>query len=321
MSATPPLDRRAFLKRGLQTAAVVSGALTAGVALVGCGSGSATSATTTTSPPTPPTAADWRRLASSLAGTLVLPSSGSYATDRLLYNSKFANPRPAGIAYCATTDDVSRCIDFVTLHALDVAARCGGHSYGGYSTCPGLVIDVSPLNSIAVDTSANVAHVGAGARLIDVYDVVGGRGRLLPGGSCPTVGISGLALGGGVGVFARKYGLTCDNLRSVEMVTASGERVVADSSDHADLLWASQGGGGGNFGVATAFEFTVHPMPEVTLFTLQYPWAGAATMLEGWQYWIANAPDELWSNCQLLSQGSYGFFGRSAACTVAPSLH
>ena len=304
------IDRRAFLKRGLQTAAVVTGVLGAGVALSSCGSGQSTSTTTTTSPPTPPTSADWRRLGASLTGTLVVPSSGSYSVDRLLYNSKFVDPHPEGIAYCATSDDVSRCVDFVHRHAIDVAARSGGHSYGGYSSCSGLVIDVSPLNSIAVDTCSNVARIGSGARLIDVYNVVGGRGRLLPGGSCPTVGIAGLTLGGGVGVFARKYGLTSDNLRSVQMVSASGDQLIADASDHADLLWASQGGGGGNFGVATSFEFTVHPMPEVTLFTWQYPWAAAATMLEGWQHWVASAPDELWSNCQLLSQGSYGFLSQ-----------
>jgi hypothetical protein len=172
------------------------------------------------------------------------------------------------------------------------------------------VIDVSRLASITVDAIANTATIGAGARLIDVYNEVGAHNRLLPAGSCPTVGIAGLTLGGGIGVFGRKYGLTTDNLRSLDVVTADATLVRANENTHADLLWASRGGGGGNFGVATSFTFDVHPMPEVTLFTLQYPWGVAAAMLEAWQEWITTAPDEVWSNCQILSQGTYGFLGQ-----------
>ena len=145
----------------------------------------------------------------------------------------------------------------------------------GYSSCDGLVIDVSRMSDISVDTGTNSATIGAGAQLIDVYNVLGSHDRLLPGGSCPTVGIAGLALGGGIGVFGRKYGLTRDNLRAVSLVTADARHVRADALDHSDLWWASRGGGGGNFGVATSFTFDVHPMPEVTLFTLQFPWDAA----------------------------------------------
>jgi hypothetical protein len=168
------------------------------------------------------------------------------------------------------------------------------------------------MSSISVDAVANTARVGAGARLIDVYNVIGNAGRLLPGGSCPSVGIAGLALGGGIGVFGRKYGLTADNIRSVTVVTADARVVTADESTYGDLYWACRGGGGGNFGVVTSFEFNVHPMPEVTLFTLQYPWAAASHMLSAWSLWIQSAPDELWSNCQLLSQGTYGFLPQIA---------
>ena len=96
------------------------------------------------------------------------------------------------------------------------------------------------------------------------------------------------------------------------IVTADGRTVVADEGANADLLWACQGGGGGNFGVVTSFDFNVHPMPEVTLFTLQYPWASASTMLSAWGQWIDTAPDELWSNCQLLAQGTYGYLSQIA---------
>lgn len=275
---------------------------------------STTEVTTTSSPATtrPATAAQWNALATSLTGTLVQPSNPSYDVDRLLYNSKFVDLHPRAIAYCSTSDDVARCIGFATSLDVAIAPRSGGHSYAGYSTCDGLVIDVSNMAAINVDASSNVATVGAGAKLIDVYNVIGSHDRLLPGGSCPTVGVAGLALGGGIGVFGRKFGLTSDNIQSIEVVTADAMTLRADASTHADLLWASQGGGGGNLGVATRFEFAVHPMPEITLFTLQYPWGAAATMLAAWQAWIESAPDELWSNCQLLSQGNDGYLAQIA---------
>ncbi|MGA2432020.1 MAG: FAD-binding oxidoreductase [Acidimicrobiales bacterium] len=311
-------DRRAFLQRTLGLGAIAGAAIAGTVYLEERHSSTTTTTTTTTTSPTttttsgPATAAAWAQLGASLTGSLVLPSNPRYGIDRLLYNSKFVNLHPRAIAYCATADDVARCVAFATAHDVAIAARSGGHSYGGYSNSDGLVIDVSRMNGVSVDTAANTARVGAGAKLIDVYNVIGNAGRLLPGGSCPTVGIAGLALGGGIGVFGRKFGLTTDNIRSVSVVTADASTVAADASMNSDLLWASQGGGGGTFGVVTSFEFSVHPMPEVTLFTLQYPWAAAATMLSAWGLWIDTAPDELWSNCQLLSQGTYGFLPQIA---------
>jgi hypothetical protein len=311
MSPAPSFDRRAFLHRALGVGAAGTAALLSSAALEGCGTSRPAASTTTSQAAVgPPNASDWNKLAAALVGTLVLPSDPAYGIDRLLYNAKFVDPRPLAIAYCASGEDVARCVDFATSREIRLAARSGGHSYAGYSTCEGLVIDVSRLSSIAVDTARNVATIGAGAQLIDIYNVLGNHGRLLPGGSCPTVGIAGLALGGGIGVFGRKYGLTLDNLREVSLVTADARHVRSDPSRHSDLWWASRGGGGGNFGVATSFTFDVHPMPEVTLFTVQYPWAAAADVLEAWQAWIIDAPDELWSNCELLSQGTYGFLAQ-----------
>ena len=268
--------------------------------------------TTTTTTLGPPTAANWAALASSLAGSLVRPSSAAYANDALLYNAKFVDPHPQAIAYCASAADVARCVAYATDHQLAFTARSGGHSYAGYSSCPGLVIDVSRLSSIAVNEGANTATVGAGARLIDVYDALARHGRLLPSGSCPTVGVAGITLGGGIGVFARRYGLTSDHVRALELVTADAVAVSASADERPDLWWASRGAGGGNFGVATSFTFTLHPIPEVTLFTLQYPWTAAATLLEAWLHWIDAAPDELWADCQLLSQGGYGYLAQTS---------
>ena len=194
---------------------------------------------------------------------------------------------------------------------MQVAARSGGHSYAAYSSCPGLVIDLTAMDTVSVgptgDGGEGLATVGAGAILIDVYSQLAAQGRLLPGGSCPTVGIGGLALGGGVGVFSRAYGLTCDQLQTVEVITADGVLHRCGPADDEDLYWACRGGGGGNFGVVTSFGFRTHPIPEaITLFTLEWPWGAAGDVLQAWLRSIPSAPDELWANCQLYSSGAVG---------------
>jgi hypothetical protein len=180
-----------------------SGALAGGLA-AGCSSPSphpSASTSTTDSDHSPPA---WSKLAASLAGTLLLPSDDGYAAAGHLYNSVYATDA-AAIAQCAQASDVQRCLAFAREHDVEVVARSGGHSYAGYSTCPGLVIDVSPLDGVTVDGGGQgPATVGAGAVLIDVYSSLAAQGRLLPGGSCPTVGIAGLALGGGIGVFSQR---------------------------------------------------------------------------------------------------------------------
>lgn len=294
MASSLPLGRRDFLRRSLRAGALVTGAVAVPSLF------EASDAAGAVSP------SHWRQLSASLRGHLVLPSTPGYATRALLYNSKFAPLRPAAIAYCAGSNDVAHCLDFVTKHQLDFATRSGGHSYGGYSTSRGLVIDVSRLATISLNPQNRTATIGAGARLIDVYNELGRHGLILPGGSCPSVGIAGLTLGGGVGVFTRKFGLTSDHLRSTRLVTAASQQISANQEQHTDLYWAMRGGGGGNFGVNTSFEFELDRMPSVTLFSLQYPWARAAEVLEGWQHWLNACPDELWSSCHLFSQGTDG---------------
>jgi len=296
-----PMGRREFLRRmgavglGMGSAAFLGAAAACG--RVG-GAPPSTSSATTAGP------ADWADLGRKLTGTLVLPTDGRYATAKLLFNEQFDDLAPSAIAYCASPSDVQRCVGFARAHGVPVAARSGGHSYGGYSLTSGLVIDVTTMASITVGPGATTATVGSGARLIDIYQALGAAGVLLPGGSCPTVGIAGLTLGGGIGVFDRLYGLTCDNLRSVQLVLADGSLVTAGAGAREDLFWACQGGGGGNFGIATSFDFGVHPLPEdLALFTLDWPWAAAEEVLGAWQGWVPTLPHALWSNCQLLASG------------------
>ena len=302
MEPGPTSDRRQFLRRGGSVLAL-AGAAALFPSLGGCRSSPSTAPTTTTGPSGP---IPWSDLARSLSGSLVLATSPSYPLDKELYNERFDVIDPAAIAYCQSASDVQRCIAFARQHQVAATARSGGHSYAGYSLCPGLVIDTTSMATVTPAPGGATAVVGAGARLIDIYSALGSSGLLLPGGSCPTVGIAGLALGGGVGVFGRLYGLTSDNVASLTLVSADSTVLTCDPSHNADLYWACRGGGGGNFGVVTSFTFTVHPIPPLALFTLVYPWSAAADVLGAWQHWSPGTPDELWSNCQLLSAGTAG---------------
>ncbi len=248
-----------------------------------------------------PTDADWTTLAKSLQGTLVRPSSSQYTTARQLFDPRYDSVHPAAIAYCAAPADVQACLAFVRKFGLQFAPRSGGHNYNGYSTSTGLVIDVTRMHSVTVNTGANIATIGAGTRLIDVYNNLAQHGLTLPAGSCPTVGVAGLTLGGGVGVIGRKFGLTCDNLLSAQVVTADGRALTCDAQQNPDLFWGLRGGGGGNFGIVTSFTFQVHPVTTLTLFTLAWSWNDAAAVVNAWQHWAPQGPDEIWSNCLLLA--------------------
>lgn len=261
-------------------------------------------APTPTSPPPTPTDTDWSNLGRSLQGALVRPGNSQYATALQLFNPMFDAIQPAAIAYCASPADAQSCIAFAQKFGLPLAPRSGGHSYAGYSTTTGLVLDVTRMNAVTVNAGTGTATIGAGARLIDVYSTLSQHGLALPAGSCPTVGIAGLALGGGIGVLGRKFGLTCDNLLSAQVVLADSSALTCDANNNPDLFWALRGGGGGNFGVVTSFTFATHPVSTLSLFTLNWPWGIAASIVDAWQNWAPQAADELWSNCLLIATGN-----------------
>ncbi|MFC7644877.1 FAD-binding oxidoreductase [Streptosporangium lutulentum] len=168
-------------------------------------------------PPARPTGTRWDE--GWTASSSVLATPPTTAPCRL-FNPAFDGVRPAGVAYCANPSDVAECVNFARRMNVPLAVRSGGHSYAGWSTGTGLVVDVSRM--AAVSHASGRATVGAGAKLIDVYDKLASKGVSIPAGTCATVGVSGLALGGGIGVVSRKYGLTCDVLESVQLVTADG---------------------------------------------------------------------------------------------------
>ncbi len=251
-----------------------------------------------TAPPasSPPGPRDLAGLRKTLGDKLILPADARYPAAADLFDTRFDATHPAAIAKCATPDDVVSCLQFVKASGAQFAVKAGGHSYGGYSTSSGLVIDVGPMSAIGPGAAQGTARIEAGARVVDVYAKLAAQGSSIPAGSCPTVGITGLALGGGIGVVARKYGLTCDRITALEVVTADGAKTRCDATHDADLFWAQRGGGGGNFGVVTALEFATHRTQPLSHFVLRWDWPHAADVLAAWQSWLPTTPDELWSS-------------------------
>ncbi|MFI6944218.1 FAD-binding oxidoreductase [Streptomyces sp. NPDC050418] len=240
---------------------------------------------------------DWPALARDLDGELVRPGDGTWDTARQLFNTRFDGLRPAAVAYVAGADDLRTALAFARRTGTPVAVRGGGHSYAGWSSGNGrLILDTSRLSAVRAGATATV---GAGARLIDVYRGLAAKGVTVPAGSCPSVGIAGLALGGGHGVTSRAYGLTCDSLSSVTLVTADGRELRCSSSEHPDLFWALRGAGGGQFGVVTELGFRTHPAPQAVACMMRWPWGKAAAVVEAWQRWGPDQPDEIWSSCAL----------------------
>ncbi|MCE0539511.1 FAD-binding oxidoreductase [Kineosporia rhizophila] len=244
---------------------------------------------------------DWPGLRKALDGSLYLPGDPAYAQAALPYNSALGPRTPAAIAMVNGRTDIKRCLTRAAGHGIPIAPRSGGHSYAGYSTPDGgLVIDVSRANKITIKDDGTV-QIGAGARLSEVYAALAARGRALPGGSCPSVGIAGLTLGGGIGVLSRPYGLTCDHLTSAHVVTAGGELLRADAKRNADLFWALRGGGGGQGGVVTDLTFATVAAPTVTVFSLTFPNPATPAALSAWSQWIETAPKAISSVCHINS--------------------
>ncbi|WP_328561299.1 FAD-binding oxidoreductase [Streptomyces coelicoflavus] len=247
---------------------------------------------------TPPPAT-WTALAKSLDGHLVRPGDPTWKSTHRLYNTRFDTLEPTAVAYAAHPDDIRTTLSYARAHHIPVAIRNGGHSYAGWSSGNGrLIIDVSKLNRVRASTGEAV--VGAGAKLIDVYRALAAKGVTVPAGSCPTVGISGLTLGGGHGVVSRAYGLTCDSLTRATLITADGKEITADAEgDHKDLFWALRGAGNANFGIVTEFHVRTHPAPRAVSAYLTWPWHTAAAVLRAWQEWGPDQPDEIWSSLHL----------------------
>src|SRR5262245_4586619 len=236
---------------------------------------------------------DVEPLRAGVRGPVILPADAGYDAARAIWNGAI-DRRPACIARCTGVADVVAAVGFARERDLLVAVRSGGHGVGGHAVCDGgLVIDLSPMKGIRVDPVARTARAEAGVLWGELDRETQLHGLATVGGIVTHTGIAGLTLGGGIGWLTRKHGATVDNLVSVDLVTADGELLTASEDENADLFWGVRGGGG-NFGIATSFEYRLHPVgPVVLAGPIFHPLEDAREVLTGYRELIAAAPDEL----------------------------
>jgi FAD/FMN-containing dehydrogenase len=232
-------------------------------------------------------------LRGSFGGELIGPGDAAYDGARSLFNSMI-DKHPALIARCGSADDVAAALRFGREQGLAIAVRSGGHSVAGMSTLDdGLVIDVRPMNAIEVDPESRTAWVGGGCTWAELDAATQAHGLATTGGRVSSTGVAGLTLGGGSGWLERLYGLSCDNLVSVDLVASDGARITASADEHSELFWALHGGGG-NFGVATSLTFRLHPVgPEVYAGLLFYEAETGRELLRMMRDLVCAAPPEL----------------------------
>jgi FAD/FMN-containing dehydrogenase len=231
-------------------------------------------------------------LKSRVRGELIQPEDGGYDAARKVYNGMI-DRRPSLIARCGDAADVMACVDVAREHKLPLAVRGGGHSGPGLGMCDGgLVIDLSKMRGRRVDPTARTVRAEGGCTWADVDHATHPFGLATPSGFISSTGVGGLTLGGGIGYLSRTFGLTIDNLLSVDMVLADGRPVVASAKENADLFWAVRGGGG-NFGVVTSFEYRLHPISQVFGGPMIWPLEKSRELLAFWRDFIMTAPEDI----------------------------
>ena len=225
-------------------------------------------------------------------GTVIRPGDKDYESARRIWNASI-DKRPGIIARCAGVADVIDTVNFARNNDLLLAIRGGGHNVAGRALCDGgVVVDLSRMKGVFVDPKQRVARVQAGATLGDVDRETHVHGLAVPAGVVSKTGIAGLTLGGGVGWLVRKYGLTCDNVLSFELITAEGQLLTVNDEEHPDLFWALRGGGG-NFGVVTSFEYRAYPVHTVLGGMIIHPRERATEVLKFYREFTESAPEEL----------------------------
>lgn len=234
-------------------------------------------------------------------GVVLIPGDDGYDAARTIWNGMI-DKHPALIARCQGVADVMGAVSFAREHGLSLAVRGGGHNVAGNAVCDGgLMLDLSPMKGIHVDPEKRVARVEGGVLWHEFDHEAQAFGLATTGGTISATGVAGLTLGGGVGWLAAKYGLACDNLRSVDIVTADGQLRRASTTEHADLFWALRGAGA-NFGVVTSFEFDLHPVgPMIYGGLLLHPIDRATEVLRFYRDFAAAQPDELTTYAAILS--------------------
>ncbi|MEG0383703.1 MAG: FAD-binding oxidoreductase [Solibacillus sp.] len=241
-----------------------------------------------------------------LTGRIVTPEDPNYEQART--NNNLSIPKfPSKIVFCQKTKDVINALRWVQEKNESFRIRSGRHSYENFSlVTKGLIIDVSEMNKIEVNPKAMTAKIEAGANIGAVYQELWEHGLTIPAGTESSVGLVGLTLGGGIGMLSRPFGLTCDNLIEVEIVTANShggaELIKANQNKNHELFWACCGGGGGNFGIVTSLTFKLHPIANVSLFSITWGWEDFEVAFDSWQRWAPFTDERLTSQIELKSK-------------------
>jgi len=251
---------------------------------------------------------------------LLKPGNALFNQYQVAYNKRTLL-QPKLRAMCKTSNAVSTLIKWARTNNLPFALRSGGHSYEGFSQSSSVVIDTRLMKDVNFDPTNQTMMVEAGAALGDIYKKIGAANFGFPGGSCPTVGVTGHALGGGYGFIARPFGLACDSLQWAELVDAQGNIVQADATQNPDLFWALRGGGGGSFGAVTRMRFKIYPVNHI--IHMRAKWLvsvpQAVKLMQAWQAWAPNAPATITSVVGI-SRGGASTVGFSCSAQSTGSL-
>ncbi|MGD1257245.1 FAD-binding protein [Mycobacterium seoulense] len=273
-----------------------------------------------------PNPTGWEGLSTAIGGQVLLPDNGAFGSAKQVFNTNYDGLTPAAIVAPASPADVQKAMAFAAAHNLKVAPRSGGHSYIGASTANGvMVLDLRQLpGGINYDAASGTVTVTPATSLYAMHQTLAGAGRGIPTGTCPSVGASGHALGGGLGANSRHAGLLCDQLVSASVVLPGGQAVTASNSSNPDLFWALRGGGGGNFGVTTSLTFATFPATDLDVVNLNFPPEALAQVLAGWQNWLRTADRNSWAladatvdsmgtHCRIMATCPVGSGGSAAA--------
>ncbi len=262
---------------------------------------------------------DLGELAQRIQGRFLTRASSGYDDARKVWNQAY-DRRPLAMARCADFDDVRRCLEFASRHALPVAIRGGGHSYAGFGVAEGaLQIDLGAFNSVRVDRDRRVASVGGGAKIRDLLTATLAAGLTTPMGACGAVGVAGLALAGGDTAARGLFGTACDNILGAQIVTADGEVLELGPHQNTDLFWAIRGGGG-NFGVVTRLDFRLHPVLALHNVAFDLGWNDIGGAMRTFGDLVRDAPDAVRAGFEVSAESgasaTCGYYGDPAAAAA-----
>jgi len=260
-------------------------------------------------------------LATDFDGSILFPGEPGFTLAAWPNNANYADVIPKAVAICASTADISRCITWVRDTGSVFAVRSGGHSYAGFSTTSGLLIDVRYMNAVTFDPATGLVQISAGANNQEVANCLRPHGVSYPGGRCPTVGIGGLILGGGWGFAATRHGATCDSLVATDVVLADATVVTASPEVNADLFWGVRGAAGGNLGVNAGFSLQTYAAPNVTVFTLTWPPAKQVELMDALQTLQIDHPKNLSTRQTIVMTAAVAKPSPEQLCATAAGLY